>query len=397
MALRRKTVQKWRVRPQLNLMRILAVTNCPALERYGSGYVIWNFVNGMRGLGHDVHLLEPDSYEILQSLRPRANSYRQAVGMFIAARRELRVRHYDLVEFWGAQAWLATLWVARRKAGRPLIVQHTNGPEPRYHRMFMNAGCKQSGPFHAWHVDRLMTQAFRRADGIVTASEYDGRWLADRGLPSGGRLKTIENPLPECFLGRSKAPHRARFIGFCGSWIPRKGIAVLVADVTRLLREFADWRFLVLGTDDNANVSACFPDDVRGRVEVVPMIMEKEALARQYERMEIFVMPSLYESFGVTLAEAMACGCPVVTTAVGFGASLIDGREALLLESPASPVLYHAVKRLILDPDLRLRLGVAGWKRAQHLRWNRAVQALSDTYEHWISQKSAGDKPGGLG
>jgi glycosyltransferase involved in cell wall biosynthesis len=158
----------------------------------------------------------------------------------------------------------------------------------------------------------------------------------------------------------------------------------MVPDITRVLREFSQWRFLVLGTNPNDGVQLCFPSDIRQRVEVMPMITDKEALARQYERMEIFVLPSLIESFGVALAEAMACGCAPVTTPVGLGASLVNGRHALLLDKPESPHLYETVKKLILNPGLRKQLGDTGWERVQGLRWDSAARNLSETYESWL-------------
>jgi len=53
----------------------------------------------------------------------------------------------------------------------------------------------------------------------------------------------------------------------------------------------------------------------------------------------------------------MTHGCAPVTTRVGLGASLVDGKQALLLEKPESPHLYESVKRLILNPDLRRTIG----------------------------------------
>src|SRR5216684_4436829 len=323
-------------------MRILTVSNCPALEHLGSGYVIANFAKGLRALGHEVDLLQPDDYEVCQSLRPRANSYRQAVRMLLAVKRALRVREYDLVEFWGGEAWPATRWLVGSKTGRPMVVQHTNGPEPRYNRMLQDIGILKFNPLQWWHAEKLIPHAFDRPDGIVTISEYDRIWLTEHDLPLSGRRKAIEVPLPECFVNRPRKPRESCVIGFSGTWLPKKGIGMIVPDITRLLREFLEWRFLVLGTNPNDGVESFFPADIRQRVSVIPMIMDKEILARQYEQMEIFVLPSLIESFGVALAEAMACGCAAVTTGVGLGASLVDGKHALLLEKAESPHLYDS-------------------------------------------------------
>jgi glycosyltransferase involved in cell wall biosynthesis len=349
--------------------------------------VIAGCVNGLRALGHRVDLLEPDDFDVWRWMRPRANSYRQAAGMLLASRRELRARDYDVVEFWGGEAWLAIRRLRARRAARPLIVQHTNGPEPRYSAMLEAAGVLDLSPLQRWHAYRWVPDAFRLPDAIVTVSAYDLDWLAENGLPRTGKRIAIEVPLADAFVARPLQERESRVLGFCGSWIPRKGLNVLVPDITRLLREYPDWKFLVLGAGPGADIHASFPDEaVRKRIEVVPMIQDKEALAKQYERMEIFVLPSVSESFGVALAEAMACGCAPVASRVGFAASLRDGREAILLDAPASPQLYDAVKTLMLDRELRRRIGAAARERVQSLQWSKAVRQLADVYQHWFAE-----------
>ena len=111
-------------------LKILTLSNCQPIASDGSGQVIRGYLEGLRSLGHKVDVLGPDDYEVLQSLRPRANSYRQAVGMWLASMRKLRERDYDVVEFYGGEAFLATGRLARRADRRFLLVQHTNGPEP---------------------------------------------------------------------------------------------------------------------------------------------------------------------------------------------------------------------------------------------------------------------------
>src|ERR1051325_362666 len=172
-------------------MRILSVANCPALEHLGSGYVIANFVAGLRQLGHEVKLLQPDDYEIWQLLRPKAMSYRQAAGMLITVRRELKRRRYDIVEFWGGEGWAATEWLLRKQT-RPMIVQHTNGPEPRHNAILRQSGALKLNRLQSWHNDRLLRKAFQRADGIVTVSHDDLAWLKESRLPECGNRRALE-------------------------------------------------------------------------------------------------------------------------------------------------------------------------------------------------------------
>ena len=341
-------------------------------------------VNGLRSLGHEVDLLEPDDFEVLKWMRPRAMGYRHAAGMLLASRERLRERNYDVVEFWGGEAWLAMRRLMAQGRSRPLVVQHTNGPEPRYSAMLERSGVRTLSPVQRWHAYHLVPDAFRLPDGIVAVSGYDLEWLSENRLPRSGKRIAIEVPLTPPFLARAPGVRDSRVLGFCGSWIARKGVHVLVPDVTRLLREHPDWRFLVLGVDAPAEVLRAFDESVRSRVEVAPMIEDKAVLAQQYERMEIFLLPSVSESFGVALAEAMACGCVPVATRVGFAASLRDGHEAVLLDAAESPRLYQAVHGLILDVERRRRIAAAARERVQHLQWSSAVRQLADVYQRWL-------------
>lgn len=366
-------------------MRVLSLTNCPALEHLGSGYVISGFVRGLRALGHDVDLLEPDDFEVFKWMRPRAYTYRQAVGMHLAVRARVREASYDVVEFWGGEAHFAIRRLVSHKGPRPLVVQHTNGPEPRYNRLLREAGVLKFTPLQAWYAGKLVPKAFELPDGIVTASRTDHEWLEQLQWPQSGRRLGIETPLANEFLARPPVP-RDSVIGFCGTWLPKKGIGVLVPDITRILREYVTWRLVILGTGPDARVHSYFPEDVRPRIEVMPMITEKSVLAQQYERMEIFVLPSVIESFGVALTEAMACGCAPVATRVGFASSLENGRDAILMDAPDSPHLYESVKYLIANPHVRARIAREARERVQTLRWDSAVRTLAETYERWLAE-----------
>src|SRR5438128_8677289 len=137
----------------------------------------------------------PDDYEILQSLRPRANSYRQAVGMWLSSRRKLRNRDYDVVEFYGGEAFLAIDRLSRRTDRRFLLVQHTNWPEPRYEEMLDEYFGRNR---HTWyHVRRepFMKKAFTKADLVVTVSQYDRDWLIKERYQPAERVVAVDNPI----------------------------------------------------------------------------------------------------------------------------------------------------------------------------------------------------------
>jgi starch synthase len=87
-------------------------------------------------------------------------------------------------------------------------------------------------------------------------------------------------------------------------------------------------------------------------------------LAVLYRRAAVFVMPSFYETFGISCLEAMAFGLPVVATRAGGLPEVVEDGVTGLLVSPGDPAaLAGAVGRLLADPGLRERLGRAGRAR----------------------------------
>jgi glycosyltransferase involved in cell wall biosynthesis len=361
-------------------MRVLTISNCPLNPTEGSGQIICNYTEGLRKAGHTVDFMGPDDYEVLQLLRPRANSYRQAVGMWRSASRKLRANDHDVVEFYGGEAWLAISRLAQRRNRRFLLVQHTNGPEPRYEKMLDDYFGPRRRTWYQIRREPSMKRAFTKPDLVVTVSEYDRDWLIEQNYQPPDRIVAIENPIAGEFFEKPLSANKEKLIGYCGTWLPKKGIHVLAEDIGRILKEFPDYRLLLVGVGPVFEKERYFSTEVCPRIEVVSYVESKMELRNLYARMSIFVLPSVIESFGLALAEAMACGCVAVATKVGFAAGLTHREDAMLLESAESPKLYRAVRELIANADLRMRLSRQAPRAVQHLRWNHAVEKLCATY-----------------
>jgi glycosyltransferase involved in cell wall biosynthesis len=106
---------------------------------------------------------------------------------------------------------------------------------------------------------------------------------------------------------------------------------------------------------------------------------------------DICVQPALAEAFGLTIAEAMACGCAVVASRVGGIPELVEhGRTGLLVEPGDEVALAAALDRLLRDPALRYQFGELSRQRAcERFELSRTVQRHLDWCEEAAGYVSA--------
>lgn len=374
-------------------MRILSLSNCPLDPSLGSGYVILRYAEGLRERGHSVDLLAPDDYEPLQRWG-RGTGYRQALGMAAASLRRAVRGSYDVVELWGGEAWLAIGLLARLPRRRLLLVAHSNGLETHCAELLRAA--EREGrlalPRRWYHLDlsSFAARSFRAVDALVTVAEFDRRYALREGYAPPHRILAVDNPLPDDYLGLPVDFERAPVIGYCGSWIPRKGVGLIESALPALLRDFPAWRLTLVGVGAGFHAEEHFPADVLPRITVVPFAERGTGLRVLYQNFSVLVLPSIYESFGLAAAEAMACGAALVATRVGFAADLRDGEEAMLLpEAPpdvAQEALRGILEKLLGDEALRRSIARGGYQRVQTLRWNEAVTTVEAAYRDWLGE-----------
>lgn len=374
-------------------MKVLTLSNSPLLESQGSGYVIVNYARGLSALGHEVQCIGPEAFELWPRL-VRAKRWRLAVGMALFATRQRLFRGFDLVEFYGAEAWL-TVALLRISRSRCTLIQHSNGLETRdLLDMARNSGADtHSGEPRRWYQLRavnLLTVAFTWVDGLVLVSRFEHRFASLMRYQPFNRMLAIENPLPQSFLGQAMDLGRPRSLGFCGAWIWRKGTSQLVTAASTILRAWPDVTLELVGVGPSFDKRRVFEVDICDRVHVTPFIESKAALQAWYQSVSILLLPAYYESFGLVAAEAMACGCAVVASPTGFAADLIDGQEAIVTSGFGAEQLIAAVERLLQDDALRERVARGGHQRVQSLNWTEATKELESFYLKCLGSSASG-------
>jgi glycosyltransferase involved in cell wall biosynthesis len=144
----------------------------------------------------------------------------------------------------------------------------------------------------------------------------------------------------------------------------------------------SDWQ-LVFGGSDWSGAEAIhtaiqqspFAADIRSLGFVA-----NDELPNLYRAADVFIYPSLYEGFGMPPIEAMACGCPVISSTRGSLGEVV-GDAAAIVEPEEIVSITNQLTALAADAALRERLRSAGLLQAKQFDWNRTATETLKVYE----------------
>jgi glycosyltransferase involved in cell wall biosynthesis len=207
----------------------------------------------------------------------------------------------------------------------------------------------------------VLPRIARRARLVITVSEFSRRELREL---LGVEAVVVPGGIDERFSPEAKLPMDRPYVLTVASRTARKNLGALEETARRLRARGME---LVAAGGDRPQ----FRDD--GGASAVRSLghVPDEQLPGLYAGAECFVMPSLYEGFGLPCLEAMACGTPVVAS--NAGALPQTCGDAALLVDPRDPsAIADAVERAIGDERLR----TAGLARAAQFSWDRTARAI---------------------
>lgn len=241
-------------------------------------------------------------------------------------------------------------------------------------------------------------QAVRRADQIIAVSESTKNDLIERlGAPQE-KITVVYEAADPLFRPverrdalaalRGKFPLPDEFILFVSTIEPRKNIGLLLRAYSRLRRDYKVTAGLVLAGAIGWLSEQVF-EEVE-RLELRPHVtflgrVESEDLVYLYNAARCLAHPALYEGFGLTPLEAMACGTPVVVSKVSSLPEVV-GDAGLLIDPQNEDELAVALHRLLRDDALHAELRAKGLARAKTFSWQRAAEQTLAVYHKALAQ-----------
>ncbi|MCF8083991.1 MAG: glycosyltransferase family 4 protein [Deltaproteobacteria bacterium] len=240
---------------------------------------------------------------------------------------------------------------------------------PRHHprervlfsRLFLKRRCRI--------VDRFLAVSQFTANEMRAYLQIDERMITiTPEAQEGGTFYPRSYGKIKAFCDRYKLPEQ--YFLFVGSGDPRKNLEI----VPRALEKAdLDIPLAVVGWSGWAEQQAW--------KNVIPLgYISDDELAAAYSGACALIFPSSYEGFGLPVLEAMACGCPVITTKA---ASLpeVAGDAALYVEEPRNgEALVPMLKRVLLDQSLVERLRQKGKWQAKAFSWEKTAEFTFESF-----------------
>jgi glycosyltransferase involved in cell wall biosynthesis len=227
----------------------------------------------------------------------------------------------------------------------------------------------------------LETTALALARQIIVTSPLTQRTLiADFAVPAH-KITVAEpgtDPAPRA-AGAGRQPVQLLSVG---AIVPRKAFHLLVRALCPLRDR--DWQLTIAGPTDRspqalADVQAAIGTSGLEQRIVLAGPVNKDRLGSLYASADAFLLASLYEGYGMVLAEAMARGLPIVCTSGGAAAETVPDDAAIKVAPGDERALTLAIQRILDDRELRQRMAQAAWLAGQKLpRWEDTARIVAD-------------------
>lgn len=247
---------------------------------------------------------------------------------------------------------------------------------------------------------KLQLSGMRRASAITAVSKFQaGELSRDVSLPIEA-IRVIPNPISPALLRDALEQPGIEatkpVVLYTGRIELNKGSLELLKSVNLVAASFPEVEYVIAGgrhnsIDDQTLERALTVANTREHVRLLGHVPWHQ-LAGWYRRATVFVMPSRYETFGISVIEAMAFGVPVVAANVGGLPEIVqDGVTGILVPPKDPDALAEAVIHLLRDPELRRRLGSAARGRVlTEYRIERVVEQTLKVYERVLAESPGG-------
>lgn len=246
----------------------------------------------------------------------------------------------------------------------------------------------------------IVPQVIKKSDKIITVSHFEKNRIGEFfGMKGDNRLTAVYNGVSTHFkpvtdereLKRVKEKYHLpdRFFFFLGNTDPKKNTKGTLKAFSDFIAQTGSDHKLVMLDYDRSELEKIL-DEIGDKALINRIVLTgyvvNTDLPAIYCQCEVFLYPSLRESFGIPMLEAMACGVPVITSSTSSMPEV--AADAALIINPFNPAeITTALKQLLEDKTLAASLIEKGKERAAMFSWKAMALNVLDIYREIATSK----------
>ena len=235
----------------------------------------------------------------------------------------------------------------------------------------------------------LRSSAFQ-ASRVITFSEFSKK-LVQKGIRTkkGKKILVVSPGIEPAWMEVKRHAEGSRDLIFWGRMEDEKGIPELLRTLKEVAGRIPDVQLHLVG---EGNMTETYRKQA-GELGVMDKVtfhgwMGVEAIQQFTAKCALGVFPSRIESFGLSMAEAMGAGLPIIATRVGALPELIeDGVTGTLVPPGNIPALYRAILAMLENPARSRALADAGREMVrQRYSWDQTAQKMTEIYQNVLDE-----------
>ena len=252
----------------------------------------------------------------------------------------------------------------------------------------------------------IVPKIVKKSDKIITVSKFERNRISEFfKLPKDDkRLVAIYNGVTEHFkkiddeveLDRVKQLYKLpdNFLFFLGNTDPKKNTPGVLKAFSDYLKKTGDDMYLVMLDYEESALNSILADigdtDLKSRIILTGYVINTD-LPAIYNLCKIFLYPSLRESFGIPMLEAMRCGVPVITSNTSSMPE-VSGNAAFIIDPYKPNEITNAIIELINNEELRTDLIQKGIKQSKKFSWRNMAKEVLSLYKTVYEQNNLNAK-----
>jgi glycosyltransferase involved in cell wall biosynthesis len=233
----------------------------------------------------------------------------------------------------------------------------------------------------------------RKLDYIFTVSKTTKNLIINHHRVNEKKIRLTHNAVDEDFKIYKEEPFRTKekygienqFLFHLSKYSPRKNPWTILNAFKMLKENYKNLKLVITGTGwkNQELLEFIEKNDIKKDI-IFTGFAPRQDVIDLLNMAEIFLFPSLFEGFGIPNLEAMACGCPVITSNA-FAIPEIVGDAALILKNSMDPLeLSNKVIQILEDKNLRKVLIKKGLERVKSYSWKESARTVLNTYDECL-------------